>query len=72
MSTRPDPLPYILELEARQDEALRALVELDERIESALRDALAQVTGTPVSRDATPPGDSTETPLGPPSLDQAA
>lgn len=43
MTFQPDSVSLILELEARQDDALRRLVELDERIEAVLKAALPSI-----------------------------
>jgi hypothetical protein len=48
MSTVPGSLSPIIELEARQDEALALLAELERRTEMALADAQAAVVGLPV------------------------
>lgn len=44
MSVTPDRLTLLVELEARQEEALRQLVELDERLEAVLRDVAPSIS----------------------------
>ncbi len=49
MSTVPGSLSPIIDLEARQDEALALLAELERRTEIALADAQAAIVGIPAA-----------------------
>ena len=73
MNATPDPLAHVAELEARQDEALRQLVELDERIEAVLRGAMPSIVRLADEQPeapAAPSGATTSAP--PPSGNEAA
>ncbi len=73
MNATPDSLAHVVELEARQDEAMRQLVELDERIEAVLREAMPSTAeAAPEQTDATAAANGEATSAPPSSLDEAA
>lgn len=73
MNATPDRLAVIVELEARQDEALRQLAELDERVEAVLRELTPTAApAAPEPNRAAPASASSKKPSAPPSLDKAA
>jgi len=66
-----DPLQLLLDLDARHDELLRRLDELDKEVARVLKETQLLVKTEATSRQAASPG-ATEQPSLPPNLARAA